>query len=168
MADKSDGINYKQITRPILYLGSNESLAAATYVNSKQKYSILIYGERMRTKVRLSLLPHPLQEGQLIRLHWLPSKNGPDNITILGAETIESYDFTDNSYLKKIEGHIEKQAHQPFAFIKGKGIRCFISPSFINGHHLTGNESVSVLAVFNYNKKNAEWAWSCAFLKINN
>ena len=47
VADKSDGLDYRQITRPILYLGSNESLAVAAYVNAAQKYGIIVYGETM-------------------------------------------------------------------------------------------------------------------------
>lgn len=166
VADKSDGINYKQITRPILYLGAHESLAVAAYVNVAQKYGIIVYSERMRAKVKLSQFHLPVQEGQLIKLYWLPSKVKDGNITILGAETVDSADFSDNSYLKKIEGKIEKQAYHPFAFIKGKGIRCFISPSLVSKYQLAGNEEVSVLALLNYNKKKAEWAWSCVSLKI--
>ena len=166
VADKSDGINYNQVTRPILYLGANESIAVAAYVNAAQKYGIIVYGERMRAKVKLSQFHLPVQEGQLIKLYWLPSKVKDGNITILGAETVDSADFSDNPYLKKIEGKIEKQAYNPFAFIKGKGIRCFISPSLVSKYQLAGNEKVAALALLNYNKKKAEWAWSCVSLEI--
>ncbi len=162
-ADSSDGMEYKKTTDTILSHGANESIAAVTYVDATNKQAILVYGEKKSVRVKFSDLRIQIKEGEILKLHWIPKKD--ERINIVNAELLDWTALKDNAYIKTIDGSIEKPANKPFAFLKGQEMNCFITPNVVQQYNLNGEENVSALAVYTYNKKKEEWNWSCVSLK---
>ena len=156
--DDSDSLDYKRITDSILSYGTNESLAVVTYVNAESKRVAIVYGEKKRAMVKLHSLNVKVTKGTLLKIHWLPNKK--EGIDIVSAEPTGP-ELSDNTYIKRINGSIVKSAAKPFAFMKEQGINCFITPMMVQKYNLKGGEKATVLAVYDYNKKRAEWAWTC-------
>lgn len=164
VADNSDGINYKQITDTILLNGTNENIAVVTHVDTVSKRVTLVYGEKMHTVVKLQKLNGKIYEGSILKINWLPNHNG--QIDIISSALVNQKVFTNISYIKQINGVILKPKNKDFAFIEGQEIKCFITPKMVQKHHLIGNETATVTAAFNFNKKRNEWDWTCVSLKI--
>ncbi len=165
VADNSDGMDYKQVTETILLYGTNESIAVVTYVDIASKRVSLVYGEKKRVVVKLQKLKVKIIEGTLLKINWLPTQN--DKIDIIGSELVNSKISVGSEYIKQINGSISKPKDKPFAFIKGQGIKCFISPMMVQRYNLSGGEVAVVMAVYDFDKKRNEWAWTCVSVKRN-
>lgn len=166
VADSSDGIDYKKYTDCLLTRGTNESIAIVTYVDMQNKRAFLVYGEKQRTMVKFSNLPISVEEGFLLKLNWLP--NSANNISIIDVNIVDSSVLDNVTYIKRIDGIIEKQENKEYAFIKGQGISCFITPKEVQKYGLNGDEYVSVLATMDYNKKREAWTWICVSIERKN
>jgi hypothetical protein len=55
---------------------------------------------------------------------------------------------------------VSKRENNPFAFTKQGNLQCYIKPELVQQLHLQDNDTVSVLAVFDYNKKKDNWGWN--------
>lgn len=161
VADSSDGIDYKKYINAILTHDANESIAIVTYVDCNRKRVFLVYGKEQRTSVRNADLRVPAKVGLLVNLKWMPAT---DNINIVGAEVVDSSVLKSVSYIRLFDSKVERHSRNPFAFVKKDGISCYICPKEVQRHQLDDGDPVSVLAVWDYNKKKAIWNWSCVIL----
>lgn len=161
-ADNTDAIDYISLTDTILTYGAKESLAVVTYVDTEKKRARLVYGEKQMVTCKFSDIHLKIRQGSLLKLKWVISRTNEMNI--VGASPADTKSLQEISYIKRFDGQIEKRDDKPFAFIKGKGIRCFISPNEVQRYSITGGEEMSVLAVYSFNKKKNEWSWACVTL----
>ena len=65
------------------------------------------------------------------------------------------------SYIKKVEGVIEKRDGNMFAFLKGGNIKCFVSPKLVQQHNIQNGARVHAIAALDYEKKKDQWNWTC-------
>ena len=154
--DRSDNIDYKHITDTILLNGTNKSIAIATAIDAVHKRVAIIYGEKKRAMVKFRNLN--IKEGTLLNIYWIPAQNG--GIKIIKAELIKD-EIVNCPYIKQINGSVLKSANKSFAFVKGQNIDCYIHPRKVEKYNLKGGETVTVLAVYDYNKGKEEWSWTC-------
>lgn len=161
VADSSDGLDYKKYINAILSHGANESVAIVTYVDHIRKRVLMVYGKEQRTSVRYVDLKVPAKVGLLVNLKWTQDS---DNINVVGAEIVDSSALKGISYIRLLEGKVERHSRNSFAFVKKDNISCYIRPEEVQRHQLEDGDSVSVLAVWDFNKKKAMWNWSCVTL----
>ena len=103
----------------------------------------------------------PAKVGLLVNLKWTQDS---DNINVVGAEIVDSSALKGISYIRLLEGKVERHSRNSFAFVKKDNISCYIRPEEVQRHQLEDGDSVSVLAVWDFNKKKAMWNWSCVTL----
>ena len=163
-ANPIDDIDYMQYTNSILQLGTSISIAIVTYVDMLKKRVSVIYGEKKRSSIALSELPGNVKEGSLLKLYWIG--NNENKISIICTEPVKSISIDSLSYIKKINGTVEKRADKNFAFLKGRKNNYFISPKLVEKYNLNQGDKTTAFAVYDYNKKKDEWTWSC--ISINN
>lgn len=157
VADSSIDIDYMQITDAILSYGANENLAVVTYVDTTNKRTAIVYDKEKRIIVKPSDLHIRVKVGTLLRIYWTSApKNG---INIIRAESVDS--VVSCTYIKFIKGNIHKPKNKPFAFIKENDVNCFITPHTVQKYNVNGEEKATALAVYDYNKKKKQWAWTC-------
>lgn len=154
--DESDSIDYKRITDGILLKGTNKSIAIVMAIDAVNKRVVIIYGEKKRAVVKIKKMN--IKEGTLLNIYWIPAQNG--EIKIVKAELIKD-EIVNCPYIKRISGSVLKSANKSFAFVKGQNIDCYIHPKKVEKYNLKGGETVTVLAVYNYNKGKEEWSWTC-------
>lgn len=157
--DGSDGIDYKKHTDSILVRGANTSIAIVTYVDNAKKRAIVVYADKKRANVPQSDFGIKVKEGALVELGWMPVADG--GITVVGAKLVDRQALSGIPYIKAIEGKVSKRENNPFAFIKQGNLQCYIKPELVQQLHLQDNDNISVLAVFDYNKKKDNWGWNC-------
>jgi hypothetical protein len=162
-ADSSDGVDYPKYTNAILSQDAHESIAVVTYVDTARKRAFVVYGKELRTTVSFSDLQMRVKEGSLLKLKWTAGSNG--SIDVVGVEPVTVSALKDLSYLRVLEGKAEKHGNHPFAFVRAHGISCYIHPDDVRKQALENGHSVSVLAVWDYNKKKDMWNWTCVSLK---
>ena len=162
-ADSSDGVDYQKYTNAILSQDAHESIAVVTYVDTARKRAFVVYGKELRTTVSFSDLQMRVKEGSLLKLKWTAGSNG--SIDVVGVEPVTVSALKDLSYLRVLEGKAEKHGNHPFAFVRAHGISCYIHPDDVRKQALENGRSVSVLAVWDYNKKKDMWNWTCVSLK---
>ncbi len=154
--DKSDSIDYKRITDTILLNGTNKSIAIVTAINTVTKRVAIIYGEKKRAMVKFRNLD--IKEGTLLNIYWIPVPKG--SINIIKAELFND-DIINCTYIKRISGSVLKSTNNSFAFVKAQNISCYIHPKKVEKYNLKGGEMVTILAAYNYNKREEEWSWVC-------
>ena len=49
---------------------------------------------------------------------------------------------------------------KPFAFVRAKGVNCFLRPELVMQNQLAEGEHVSVLAVLDRDRKTGKWGWT--------
>jgi hypothetical protein len=163
--DSSDPIDYRQYTNPILLNGTNESIGVVSFVNKEKKTALIIYDKEKYTFISPSKFRLKVKEGNLLKINYLEENN---RINIVSARVVKNIDLNSQSHIRRFEGKVIKRENQSFAFIKEQETNCFIKPETVNQYNLTNNESVSVLAFWNYNKKKDSWNWVCFSLNRNN
>ncbi len=154
--DSSDPFDYTPITNELLYKELPKSLAVVTYVDAQAKRASLVYGVKKRMMVRYANWKLFPKEGMIIEMKY--TLEG-DKLNVVDVEQTSIYDGLD--YVKIVSGRIEKREGSPFAFLKSGSEKLFISPNVVAKYHLTGNDTISALAVLDFNKKKNEWNWSC-------
>lgn len=154
--NKSDGVDYKRITDDILLKGANKNIAIVTSIDAVNKRVIIIYGEKKRAVVKIKEMN--IKEGTLLNIYWIPAQN--EGVKIVKAELIKDK-IVNCPYIKPISGSVLKSTNKSFAFVKGQNIDCYIHPKKVEKYNLKGGETVTVLAVYNYNKGKEEWSWTC-------
>ena len=163
--DGSDGMDYRRLTDGILFLGAHTDIAVVTYVDESRRRIGVVYGMKKQTLLKMAALRIKVKVGTILKLYWFPLNGGDMNI--VQTEFVRPEAVKDVSYIKWMKGHVEKKPEKAFAFIKENGVRCFIAPHIVRGCQLEGDEKVTALAVYNYNRKKDEWGWSCVTLKKN-
>ena len=118
-----------------------------------------MYADKERANVPLSDFGIKVKEGTLLDLGWMKEADG--GITVVGAKLVDRQALSGIPYIKAIEGKVSKRESNPFAFIKQGNLQCYIKPELVQQLHLQDNDNVSVLAVFDYNKKKDNWGWNC-------
>ena len=154
--NKSDGVDYKRITDDILLKGANKNIAIVTSIDAVNKRVVIIYGEKKRAVVKIKEMN--IKEGTLLNIYWIPAQN--EGVKIVKAELIKDK-IVNCPYIKPISGSVLKSTNKSFAFFKGQNIDCYIHPKKVEKYNLKGGETVTVLAVYNYNKGKEEWSWTC-------
>ena len=154
--NKSDGVDYKRITDDILLKGANKNIAIVTSIDAVNKRVVIIYGEKKRAVVKIKEMN--IKEGTLLNIYWIPAQN--EGVKIVKAELIKDK-IVNCPYIKPISGSVLKSTNKSFAFVKGQNIDCYIHPKKVEKYNLKGGETVTVLAVYNYNKGKEEWSWTC-------
>lgn len=154
-ADGSDGIEWQRATDCILAIGAHKSLAVVTYVDQAAKRASVVYGEKLRTQVRLSDLHCKVSVGDLLTLHWIPESDG--KTAVVGAERISNMESAETSYVKSVSGAVKQRNGREYAFLTD----CFVPPALVARAQLTDGRRVKALAVLDYNKKKNEWTWVC-------
>lgn len=154
--NKSDGVDYKRITDDILLKGANKNIAIVTSIDAVNKRVVIIYGEKKHAVVKIKEMN--IKEGTLLNIYWIPAQN--EGVKIVKAELIKDK-IVNCPYIKPISGSVLKSTNKSFAFVKGQNIDCYIHPKKVEKYNLKGGETVTVLAVYNYNKGKEEWSWTC-------
>ena len=161
VADNSDAVDYKKCTDEILLQGTNESVALVTYVDVQKKRAIIVYGEKLRASVKISSLGGKVKSGALLKLCWMPGKNGAIDIY---ASSLLSDIPAGITYIKRVRGRVAKRDGDAFAFVQADGMHCYMSPQLVQRSKVENNDEVDVLVVLDYNKGKDKWNWVCSFL----
>lgn len=158
--DVSDPFDYKPITDGILFTELAECLAMVTYVDVQAKRAALVYGMKQRMMVKYGHWGLKPKEGMVLKLKY--TLDG-DSLNIIRVEQAQgSFNLP---YVKIVKGTVDKRAGNPFAFLRAGKDDIFLSPAIVNKYNLTGNETVTAAAVYDFNKKKNEWNWACITIK---
>lgn len=159
-SDKSDPFDYKPVTDEILFTELAECLAMVTYVDVQNKRAALVYGIKQKTMAKYGHWGLKPKEGLVLKLKYTPAG---DDINIVRAEQVQGP--FNLPYVKIVNGTVDKRDANPFAFLRTGKDDIFLSPSIVSKYHLTGNETVTAAAVYDFNKKKGEWNWTCISIK---
>ena len=154
----NDPIDFLKITNEILCNGTEEAIAVVTYVDPNSHKATIIYGEekRMIHKFRFNV-----GVGSILKINYIKDANG--KIKILNSAKTS---FPNNlSYIKVVEGLVNKQKQNNFAFMKSSIGNCFISGNIIQKYNVVNGEQIKALVVYDYNKKKEVWNWVCISIK---
>lgn len=156
--DKTESINFLDITNKILYNDAEKAIAVVTYVDPNSKKATIIYGHKKRSVTNLRI---KVDIGSVLEINYIINADGK---TIIPNAT--KTELPDNlEYAKVIEGTVDKKDENDFAFLKSSIGNCFISPNVVKKYNLTNKEKVKALVVCDYNKKKDTWSWSCVSIK---
>lgn len=158
--DASDPFDYKPITEDILFSELAECFAMVTYVDVQAKRAALVYGIKQRMMAKYGHWGLKPKEGMVLKLKFTP---GGDNLNIIRAEQAQG-PFS-LPFVKIVKGTVNKREGNPFAFLRTGKDDIFLSPAVVSKYNLTGNETVTAAAVYDYNKKKSEWNWTCISIK---
>lgn len=148
-------MDYMGITNNILCQGAKESVAIVTYIDPKSQRVSLIYGHKQRMSIKLRF---QVKTGSVLKIHY--TKDSDNKIQLIHASRT-SLPSEGLSYIKKVEGVIEKRDGNMFAFLKGGNIKCFVSPKLVQQHNIQNGARVHTIAALDYEKKKDQWNWSC-------
>lgn len=154
----NDPIDFLKITNEILCNGTEEAIAVVIYVDPNSHKATIIYGEekRMIHKFRFNV-----GVGSILKINYIKDANG--KIKILNSAKTS---FPNNlSYIKVVEGLVNKQKQNNFAFMKSSIGNCFISGNIIQKYNVVNGEQIKTLVVYDYNKKKEVWNWVCISIK---
>lgn len=158
--DASDPFDYKPITEEILFTELAECLAMVTYVDVQTKHAALVYGLKQRKMAKYGHWALKPKEGMVLKLKYTPDG---DSLNIIRAERAQGP--FNLPYVKIVNGTVDKREGNPFAFLRTGKDDIFLSPAIVSKYNLTGNETVTVAAVYDFNKKKNEWNWACISIK---
>ena len=96
----------------------------------------------------------------VLKLKYTPDG---DSLNIIRAEQAQGP--FNLPYVKIVKGTVDKREGNPFAFLRTGKDDIFLSPAIVSKYNLTGNETVTVAAVYDFNKKKNEWNWACISIK---
>ena len=157
--DDKKVIDYQSITDEILCNGAEECFAIVSYVDLKSKRMTLIYGEKLRTVLKLRVRA---SAGDILKLNYINQKDAKINVLFARKEM----QFPDNlGYAKYIKGTIDKKNEWEFAFLKSASTRCFVSSSLVKKYSLNNGDVVNGLVAYDYDKKKEMWNWVCVNIK---
>lgn len=162
-AESGENVDYKTITNALLLEGCKVSIGLAVYVNNQRKTAVIVYGEKLMTKVKPAGLGMKVHTGMVLRLHWTAGADG--NINILYAEKAPVSDINGLSYIKVISGTVSKKNTQDFAFIHSSQPTCFVAPEEVKKYALTNGIKVKALTALCFNKKKNNWSWKAVSVK---
>lgn len=158
--NSTDPFDYNPITDEMLFTDLAECLAIVTYVDVQNKRASLVYGMQKRIAVKYGKWSIKPKEGVVLKIKYT---SAGENITIIQAEKAQGP--FNLPFVKIVTGTVEKKAHNPFAFLKSNHEDIFLSPAIVSKYQLVGKETVTAAAVYDFNKKKNEWAWSCISIK---
>ena len=158
--DGSDPFDYKLVTDQMLFSELSECLAIVTYVDTKARRVALVYGMKQRAMVKYGHWNLSPKEGVVLKLKY--TLEG-ENINVISAEQAQSPFKL--PFVKIVTGKVDKKANNPFAFLKSDAEDIFLSPAVVSKYNLIGKEFITAAAVYDFNKKKNEWAWSCISIK---
>lgn len=158
--DATDSFDYKPITEEILFTELAECLAMVTYVDVQTKRAALVYGLRQRMMAKYGHWGLKPKEGMVLKLKY--TSDG-DSLNIIRAEQAQGP--FNLPYVKIVKGTVDKRKGNPFAFLRTGKDDIFLSPTIVSKYNLTGNETVTAAAVYDFNKKKNEWNWACISIK---
>lgn len=143
-------MDFMKITNEILCDGTEESIAAVTYMDPNSHRATIIYGEekRMVYKFRFNV-----SVGSILKINYVKDVNGRIKILNSAKTNIQN----NLSYMKVVEGLVRKQDKNNFAFIDN----CFIPGNIIQKYKVVNGEQIKALVVYDYNKKKEGWNWVC-------
>lgn len=162
-SDSSDGMHYMPPTDAILLHDTNDNIAIVTYIDHDKRQAAIVYGYKKQKMVKMSYLPTKVKVGSIIKLYWLPVNE--TEINIVKAYFVGEAALKDVAYIKLLTGLVEKRPNRSFAFVKEADVKCFIMPHTVRTYNLENGDSITALAVYNYNKKKQEWSWNCVSLR---
>ena len=159
--DGSDGMDFMPATDRLLLRGCQAGTSLVTYLDTKARRVAVVTGLQKRTMLRLSDIQGNPRVGDFLAVWEAPGKEG--DMRVIHAECQEDADISQLPYVRRITGVVRRIPDKPFAFVKAQGLNCFIRPELVTAHNLSGGERVTLLAVYDYNKKKEQWAWvACA------
>lgn len=104
--------------------------------------------QKLRTRVNA---------GMVLKINYVEDQEGHPKV-INSARTNLPADLT---YAKYVEGVVNKRADKNFAFLKCGFKDYFISPNVVLHFNVQNGEQVKSLAVYDYNRRNDNWDWTC-------
>lgn len=153
--DAKEDIDYMKITNTILCLGTEESIAIVSYIDPKTQRISLIFGHKQRMYVKLRF---HVRVGSILKVYY--TKDAEDKIQLIQA-CKHSLPSEGLSYIKKVDGIIDKKPGNVFAFLKVENTRFFISPRLVQQYNLQNATRIRAIAALDYEKKKDQWSWTC-------
>ena len=151
-------VNYMAITDEILCIGTEEAIAVVTQTNDRSQKVTMVYGHEksMKQKLRFNV-----KVGDVLKINFISDTNGKLRLLSACRSTL----LSNLSYVKEVEGMIQKRDTQPFAFLKFGNENAFVSPNLVNSTNVSNRELVKALIVYGYDSNKDRWNWIC--LRIN-
>ena len=150
----NDELDYMSITDNILCNGAEQTVAIVADIDQNSHKATLIYDykKRMMQKLRTRV-----NAGMVLKINYVEDQEGHPKV-INSTRTNLPADLT---YAKYVEGVVNKRADKNFAFLKCGFKDYFISPNVVLHFNVQNGEQVKCLAIYNYNRRNDNWDWTC-------
>lgn len=155
--DASPGSDFMEVTSAILARGCQECVAVVTHVDEQARRVAIVYGQERRTTLRKKDIggKEGVRVGTFLRL----LVSGEDAVRVVQASVMEA-SVPALPYVKRVKGIVRRVPEKPFAFVRAKGVNCFLHPALVTQHQLAEGERVSVLAVLDRDRKTGKWGWA--------
>jgi hypothetical protein len=140
------------LTNEILYDGAKEGVAIVTYVNPQNRRVSMIYGEKKRLSQKLRF---KVDVGTVLKIYYIIEADGRPKI--LNAQKAKG--ITPVSYIKTVEGRVERNAGKDFAFLKCGAEHYFLSPVFVKKHNVGNDEQMRCVVTLDFDQKKDKWSW---------
>ena len=156
LSEPSDPLDYKTITKDLLFEGANESIGVVVRVDPKNNHVRMVFGVKMAASANFGKWDFVPEEGMYLKFKYVQGKK---DIKVLSAEKLDTKPSL--QFVKEVSGRVDKRNDKDFAFLRGSGGDCFVSPAIVSKYGLESGAIVTATVVYNFNAKKDEWAWAC-------
>lgn len=154
--DACPGSDFMEVTNGILARGCQECVAVVTHVDEQARRVAIVYGQERRTALRKKdISGRGVKVGTFLRV----LVSGEDPVRVVQASVMDA-PVPGLPYVKRVKGIVRRVPEKSFAFVRAKGVNCFLHPALVAQNQLAEGERVSVLAAFDLDRKTGKWGWA--------
>ena len=154
--DASPGSDFMEVTNGILARGCQECVAVVTHVDEQARRVAIVYGQERRTALRKKdISGKGVKVGTFLRV----LVSGEDPVRVVQASVMDA-PVPGLPYVKRVKGIVRRVPEKSFAFVRAKGVNCFLHPALVAQNQLAEGERVSVLAALDLDRKTGKWGWA--------
>lgn len=155
---ETSSVDFWTITNQILCEGTAEAIALVTYIDPNNQRATIVYGLRKRMAYKFRF---KVGVGSILKINY--TQEADERINIVNA--VKTNLPNDLEHIKVVDGIVNKQDRNDFAFMKSSVGTCFISANMVQRYNVVNNERIKALVVLDYNRKKDNWNWVCISIK---
>ena len=155
-------IDYMAITDDLLFHDIMETYAVVSFVNTDKKIANVTYGKEKTGYFKYDRFLKNVRVGDALNIRI-------DSITPEGRMNLYSAKKADNAietdFCKTLTGVVSSNNAKTAFFMNADGVSCYIPSVFAEKNNLSVGDTISILALYSYNKNKDSWGWSCVKVK---
>ena len=155
-------IDYMAITDDLLFHDIKETHAVVSFVNTDKKIANVIYGKEKTGHLKYDRFMKNVRVGDALNIRI-------DSITPEGRMNLYSAKKADNAietdFCKTLTGVVSSNNAKTAFFLNADGVSCYMPSAFAEKNNINVGDTISILALYSYNKNKDSWGWSCVKVK---